>query len=139
MRCFLQLVSDFTVFDTKSHVFTDLLWATFFFHFPFFFFTSVSSICFFLAVTRAVCVCMDRCVRCWQLLISDCKVLIMRAADLFLNSSTFKSLLRGEIKHKQLYIASYSAFITAILLGGGVANTKMILCLLKMCNVSLLF
>lgn len=66
------------------------------------FVTLVSSISFFLAVTWAVCVCMDRCVRRWQLLISDCKVLIMRAADLFLNSTTSKRLLEGEIKHTKL-------------------------------------
>lgn len=66
------------------------------------FVTLVSSICVFLAVTWAVCICMDRCVRCWQLLISDCKVLIMRAADLYLNSATSKTLLEGEIKHPKL-------------------------------------
>lgn len=80
----------------KSHVFTESYTEQ---HFV----TLVSSISFFLAVTWAVCVCMDRCVRCWQLLISDCKVLIMRAADLFLNSTTSKTLLEGGIKHTKLH------------------------------------
>ncbi len=74
------------------------------------FVTLVSSMSFFLAVTWAVCVCMDRCVRCWQLLISDCKVLIMRAADLFLNSTTSKTLLEGEIKHAEWYYFSKMMF-----------------------------
>lgn len=99
MRCFLQLVSDFTVYDTKRRVFTESYTEQ---HFV----TLMSSISFFLAVTWAVCVCMDRRVCCWQLLISDCKVLIMRAADLFLKSTTSNTLLEGEIKHVQQYYAS---------------------------------
>lgn len=84
-----------SIWHKKSHVLTE--------SYPeLHFVTLVSSISFFLAVTWAVCVCMDRCVRRWQLLISDCKVLIMRAADLFLNSATSKRLLEGEIKHTKL-------------------------------------
>lgn len=72
----------------SSHVFTESYTERRFVTFP-------SSISFFLAVTWALCICTDRRARRWQLLISDCKVLITRAADLCLNCATSKTLLRG--------------------------------------------
>lgn len=104
-----------SIWHKKSHVFTESYTEQ---HFV----TLVSSISFFLAVTWAVCVCMDRCVRCWQLLISDCKVLIMRAADLFLKSTTSKTLLEGKIKCIKLHflpkiIFEYHTYMITVSVG----------------------
>lgn len=55
---------------------------------------------------------MDRCVRCWQLLISDCKVLIMSAADLYLNSTTSETLLGGKVKHQTFISEQHNYMIT---------------------------
>ena len=84
------------------------------------FVTWASSIFCFLAVPWAVCVCMDRCARRWQLLISDCKVLITRAADLFLNSTTSKTLLEEE--KKDCYLAKISFWISYCMITASVGE-----------------
>lgn len=68
--------------------------------------TLASSICFLRAVMWVVCICMHRCDRCWQLLMSDCKVLIMTAADSYLNLDASKTLLEGQ-NQTQDYIISH--------------------------------
>lgn len=88
--------------------------------------TLASSICFLRAVIWVVCICMHRCDRCWQLLMSDCKVLIMTAADSYLNFDASKTLPEGQNQtqdyiislkiKKKVYDYSICALINAVIL-----------------------
>lgn len=69
-----------------------------------YFVTLVTWSCFLRAVTWAAWICTNRRDRCWQLLMSDCKLLIRRAADLWLKFRASKSHLEEEIRYPGLYL-----------------------------------